>query len=72
VKVRSQDRFPCAILLLCYLPLCIPCFVLNKLTTQHAHTHVKSYFRIDYDPLQVLEMIRPSLMTASVKSSVWW
>jgi len=45
---------------LCYASL-VGCCVMNYIVGQHKQSHIKSYFRIEYDPLQVMEMIKGRL-----------
>jgi hypothetical protein len=45
---------------LCYLSL-IGCCVMKCILSKHKQSHIKSYYRIDYHPLQVMEMIKPQL-----------
>ncbi|GMI25942.1 hypothetical protein TeGR_g5462 [Tetraparma gracilis] len=56
---------------LCYLPLCIPLYIMARIQQQH-RKHIKSYFRVDAHPLQVLESIKPELEAVKMASVTKW
>ena len=45
---------------LCYLSI-VGCCIMHVLRNQHSQNHVKAYYRIDYHPLQVFEMIKGAI-----------
>ena len=65
---------------LCYLS-CIGCCLMNCVANAHKQSAIRSFFQINYHPLQVFEMVRPMLwcpgfsgrrMAAEIMRDIFW